>query len=307
MLPLKWSGASNKRMPNRRIKLLKSSASAAFLLLVCATSFARSWQALTEQVPSLTKLPQPVALCKGITGHDRIQVWLPRGQSEPALNTLSQWPAHPLAEFLNCFSLRWYQHYDELSCSRSGERGHQRCQLALLPRDWSQRQLVFIADTSESQTIGSASPWQMVLPVTASIDVLGHEIGHWLGFADEYAMSASLAEDYCQGRYRHPSVNVVTTTQQRVSSRELKALWQRLPWREAVADWRDLAQLEDDGQWRLGSAASKTVGLFPSPTCNAITDVYSWKPVPQMTAMEYHDVTIWPEVYLELLRSSQGQ
>lgn len=229
-----------------------------------------------------------------------VQLWLPEGDAGPVLQMLGYWSAHPLAEFLNCFSVRWYSNIEDLNCRATHGRGSQQCDLALLPRELQQRQLVFVAD--ESLTIASASTWQMVLPVSAGIDVLAHETGHWLGFADEYAMSANLARDYCEGDYRHPSVNVVTTSKDKLSSAELKALWQRLPWREAVDDWRQLGQPDGNGGWRLGSDETVAVGLFPSNTCAAVTAVYSWKPVARMTAMEYHDVNVWPPVYLELLR-----
>lgn len=307
MQRLKWTGVSNKRMLPAPIKSVLASCSAASLLLLCHAATADSWQPLPEQLLGVTTdlSPAAPATCRSPEQPEAIQVWLPLGRSQEPIKTLSQWPAHPLAEFVQCFHIRWYQDYDELDCRSGGQRGHQQCDLALLPREWNQRQLVFIA--SGTPAIGSASHWQMVLPVDASVDILAHEVGHWLGFADEYPMSAALAENYCQGRYLHPSVNVVTTVTQQLSSHELQKLWQRLPWRDAVADWRDLAQPGSDGKWQLGSAASVAVGLFPSATCNAVEKVYSWKPVAHMTAMEYHDVNVWPEVYLELLRRSNGQ
>ncbi|MGQ4276245.1 hypothetical protein ACQ5ES_04240 [Pseudidiomarina sp. E22-M8] len=239
------------------------------------------------------------AACRA--GDRPVQLWLPEGRAAPVLETLEQWSQHPLAEFLNCFSVRWYQDAEDLKCQAIGNRGSQQCDLALLPRELQQHQLVFV--TAEALSIASATHWQMVMPTSASVDLLAHEAGHWLGFADEYAMSTTLAVDYCNGRYQHPSVNVVTTTTNHVTSAELQALWQRLPWRDAVKDWRELAQQDGKGVWRLGSDNSVKVGLFASNTCAAVANVYSWKPVARMTAMEYHDVNVWPPIYLELLRT----
>ncbi|MFC0444477.1 hypothetical protein ACFOD1_04140 [Pseudidiomarina halophila] len=296
-----------------RKKLSNAASVAAVLLSMCGLIQTAKSAQISQNLPSLTLASwyssdktanyQPgyaIATGAACEADDLpVQLWLPEGQAEPVLQTLAQWPEHPLAEFSNCFSVRWYHDLKDLNCGATRGRGSQQCDLALLPRELHQRQLVFVAD---EPLIASASTWQMVLPISAGIDVLAHEIGHWLGFADEYAMSANLARDYCEGDYHHLSVNVVTTSNDQLSSDGLKALWQRLPWHEAVDDWRQLGQPDGNGKWRLGSDETVTVGLFPSNTCAAVTGVYSWKPVARMTAMEYHDVNVWPPIYLEMLR-----
>lgn len=302
-MPLsRWIGVNNKLM---RKKLSKAAAVAAVLLpLGLFTQIAQAEPLTPWHSPDYLNGQAGYAIASGAAceaSDPAVQLWLPEGHASPVLQTFAQWSKHPLAEFLNCFSVRWYQDVGELNCRATNGRGSQQCDLALLPRELQQRQLVFVAD--DSLSVASASTWQIVLPVSANIDVLAHEAGHWLGFADEYAMSANLARDYCDGDYRHPSVNVVTTTKDHLSSSELKALWQRLPWRDAVDDWRQLGQPNGNGGWRLGSDETVGVGLFPSNTCAAVSRVYSWKPVARMTAMEYHDVNVWPPIYLELLRS----
>lgn len=142
------------------------------------------------------------------------------------------------------------------------------------------------------------------LPATASVDLLAHELAHIAGLADEYAMRTELAAPFCQGRYRHPSLNVVVTQSKTLTAAELQQLWQRLPWRSEVADWRLLGTPERQSgkdYWRLGSAANTQVGLFAVATC-AEVGKFAWRPVPQTTAMQHFDVPHWPPLYLELMQ-----
>ncbi len=244
------------------------------------------------------------AVSEPCQGNAQVQVWLPKDQASPALATLAKWAEHPLAKYVGCLSYRWYASADELRCQAQGQRQHQRCDLALLPGEVTQRQLVFL--NLPATQIASTDSWQMVLPVHASVDVLAHEMGHWLGFADEYSMSLGLAQNFCRGRYEHPSLNVVVTDKHNYSATELKQLWQRLPWRTAVDHWQLLGRQDASGAWQLGSTASTDIGLFASATCAAVPGVYSWKPVAEMTAMEYHDVNVWPSIYFDLLENFTG-
>ncbi len=246
-------------------------------------------------VPSTT-----VAEANCAATEEKIWVWLPQQGAESVQALLERWQQHPLADLSGCFQYRTYADVEHLQCTAGGERQHLRCDLALLPRELLQRHIVF----TEAQ-IGSASAQQIVLPRDASLTVFAHEMAHWLGFADEYQMSPSLANNYCQGRYEHPSLNVVLTRSKELTAQELEQLWQRLPWREAVPDWRLLGQQQANGKWQLGSASATEVGLFASQTCAGVAGVYSWKPVAKFTAMEYHDVNFWPKVYLETARALQ--
>lgn len=269
------------------------------LLLGClAIAPANAAASLPEWPLTPTASAAAVATCDATD--EKIWVWLPQHGDAPAQAMLQRWQQHPLAALSGCLQYRTYSDAEQLQCTVNGERQHQRCNLPLLPRELLQRHIVFT-----DAEIGSASAQQIVLPLNANLTVFAHEIAHWLGFADEYQMSPSLAKNYCQGRYEHPSLNVVLTRSKQLSAQELEQLWQRLPWREAIADWRLLGQQQADGKWLLGSASSTEVGLFTSQTCAGVAGVYSWKPVAKLTAMEYHDVNVWPTVYLETARALQ--
>lgn len=232
------------------------------------------------------------------------QVYLPRQQAKQPLAMLEQWHQHPLASYLNCFSVETYS-LQALQCEQQGERGRAHCQVDGEAAQATSYKIIFVPN---DKGIAFNDSRLIVLPINASIGLFAHEVAHWLGFVDEYPMTAELAHDYCAGRYQHPSLNVVVTRKPSVSEAELIALWERLPWRFAVTDWRDLATPQDNGQWLLGSEVSKTtnqaeqVGLFPTQTC-ANTEYQAWRPVSGFTPMQYHDVYQWPAVYLLLLNN----
>ncbi|WP_258240130.1 hypothetical protein [Pseudidiomarina homiensis] len=291
MPPLKWMRVKRVRLNKHKVNKAKLALATAALLVN-----GLSWAQMTSVDGAMGYNPfaQAAQTTTCEAGDEIISVWLPQQGAEIAKSVLQRWQSHPLARLSDCLEPRYYTTAASLQCTASGERQHMRCDLPLLPHEVTQRHIVFT-----QAEIASASTTQMVLPLTAQLSVFAHEMAHWLGFADEYEMSPSLAQHYCSGRYNHPSLNVVTTQQQELSSAQLKQLWRRLPWRDAVSDWRILGQQQADGYWRLGSAKDSDVGLFASKTCAGVAGVYSWKPVARLTAMEYHDVNYWPAVYLE--------
>ncbi|PYE35332.1 hypothetical protein DFP83_101214 [Idiomarina fontislapidosi] len=185
-------------------------------------------------------------------------------------------------------------------------RAEQHCTV----KDNQQAECKVSSDTTSPRIILAAAgrsytrPHMMVLGRGATAEVIRHEWAHWLGFADEYAMRMPYAQNFCMGRYANDPVNVVVTHQKIVSTDALKALWQGLPWRAHVDDWRDLAQPLGDHRWQLGSADTQAVGLFATDTCAAVSGHYAWKPVAQETLMERHQSDVWPSVY-RLLQQPQ--
>ncbi|MBR9908184.1 MAG: hypothetical protein GYB30_09050 [Gammaproteobacteria bacterium] len=226
---------------------------------------------------------------------------LPQQSQQQPLTMLQGWHQHPLAPFLNCFSLATYS-LEQLACSQQGERGRAHCQLPQKRGEPATREIIFVPD---QMGIAFNNSQRVVLPVSASMGLFAHEIAHWLGFADEYPMAKELAQNFCTGRYSHASLNIVVTNTEVVSEAELIALWQRLPWRHAVGNWRDLATPTANGYWRLGTVnaeqAEPPVGLYRAQTCDA-TSSFAWRPVNKFTPMQYYDVTTWPQIYLELVQ-----
>ena len=242
----------------------------------------------------VSQLINPVTL-GGCGVEQAVIAAVPAEQQQP-LELLQRWQQHPLADFLGCFSVVRYQ-ADQLECQQQGSRNRADCRLTSLPKTPKQRQIIF---TARQVGIASAGEHQIILPVAAELSLFAHEVAHWLGLADEYAMSKELATDFCAGRYRHPSLNVVVTATRELTAAQLQALWQRLPWRWAVASWQQLGQANRAGtQYQLGS--EQGVGLYEIPAC-AHAEGYAWRPVAEYTPMQYHDIGQWPEIYLELIR-----
>lgn len=228
------------------------------------------------------------------------QVFLPKQYQQQLLAKLSAWHRHPLAAYMNCFNVDAFD-VEQLSCVHQGSRGRADCHLTGRKQVTGIREVIFVPS---HYGIAFNDSQRVVLPVSASLALFAHEVAHWLGFADEYAMPLELAEPFCSGRYDHASLNVVVTEKNIMTESELIALWRRLPWRHAVENWRYLASKQADGNWKLGSAnvngARYQVGLFAAKTCEA-TSHYAWRPVNRFTPMQYFDVTEWPAVYLEML------
>ncbi|RWU12753.1 hypothetical protein EGC76_00570 [Pseudidiomarina gelatinasegens] len=225
-----------------------------------------------------------------------VTLWLPEQQQDQPLAMLSRWQHHPLAAFINCFSVATYTP-EQLNCTTVGMRGRAQCALREAHHK-NNRRILFVAD---ELGIASSQNHSIVLPTNASLSLFAHEVAHWLGFVDEYAMSEELADNYCAGRYAHPSLNVVTTASTTLDRDALIDLWMQLPWRFAVPDWRALGQPLDTNEqrWRLGST-DEDVGLYSIATCQQ-TERYAWRPVNTMTPMQYYDIGQWPDLYLELI------
>ncbi|PTB81996.1 hypothetical protein C9933_02305, partial [Methylophaga nitratireducenticrescens] len=118
---------------------------------------------------------------------------------------LQDWQNHPLSEFTPCLQVKRYPTL-ELDCDIEGARQRQRCTLPLLPSEAASQHIVF-----RGSFIASVDPRVLMLPERADVMLMAHEIGHWLGLVDEYAMSPSLAQNFCAGRYSGNSLNVVVT------------------------------------------------------------------------------------------------
>ncbi|WP_417665532.1 hypothetical protein [Pseudidiomarina sp.] len=299
----------NLNAVNKRLKLRQRSSTCSSitnarkpwaLLVLCWVSLvpahasATTIPAVIGQTALGAKPPQIAGQQCGV--FSAVTLWLPEQQQSQPLAMLSSWRQHPLSAFINCFSVATYNP-EHLNCKTVGTRRRAQC---VLPEQHhaANRSVLFVAD---KLGIASSQNHSIVLPTNATLSLFAHEIAHWLGFVDEYAMSAELAENYCAGRYAHPSLNVVTTASTTLDRDALIDLWVQLPWRFAVPDWRALGQPLDanEQRWRLGSK-DEDVGLYSIATCQQ-TDRYAWRPVNTMTPMQYYDIGQWPELYLELI------
>lgn len=133
----------------------------------------------------------------------------------------------------------------------------------------------------------------------ASALVLRHELGHALGFADEYRMHPELATQFCSGQFNFRPLNMVITENNWVTDSEYQKLISELPWRRFHE--QALGVREPSGIWRLGSQNNDKVGLFAAETC-AGTGYYAWKPLAQKTFMQHHEIGVVPKLYWQLIQ-----
>lgn len=212
-----------------------------------------------------------------------------QGEKERYLHFLSAVESSPFDSEDWCISLTLDQ---SLSCVTSTERNRADCNFDTL----FDKQVV-LADKG----IASANNRTLILTSDSSEEVIQHELGHWMGFADEYEMSELLARAFCDGRYEHKSLNIIVTEQeQRYTEAQVQDIYQRLPWKSELSSWQEIANREGE-HWHLGSSENATIGLFKADTCNAIDNKQAWRPVNVSTAMEQHDTGLWPALYLKLL------
>lgn len=212
------------------------------------------------------------------------------GEKRRYLNFLSAVQSAPFDTQNWCIS---FTLDENLSCVTDTQRKRASCR--------SEQQFdkqVLLADDG----IASADNQTLTLTPDSSEAIIQHELGHWLGFADEYEMSDALAQKFCYGYYDHDSLNIIVTeAHKKYSAQQVKAIYKSLSWKDELSSWQDIAT-QKQGMWHLGSSKDAAVGLFKADTCNAIDDRQAWRPVNARTAMEQHDTKLWPELYLKLLK-----
>lgn len=101
--------------------------------------------------------------------------------------------------------------------------------------------------------------------------VFVHELAHFAGFVDEYALPIALAEHHC---YAMQAPNLIHLRGIRYQPYERKLQWQQL-------------------------APESGLDIAPSATCDN-TDIKSYKPSSRMTFLQYHDVEYIPSLYIAL-------
>lgn len=247
-----------------------------------------------------------------------IQLQVPEGSGElKAYQLLHQWQHHPLAKPMYELGFCWQlQPYPKAvnECQHVTARGRLQCHLQgplgggnhHADPTQARYRVLLVEQSGIASATQQRQDFSMVLSLAAPVELLAHELGHWLGLADEYAMSAPLAAAFCRGDYQHPSLNIVVTDSRQLSAEQLQQLWQTLPWRTAVKDWRLLAQptsltnSQGESLWELGSAPEQ-IGLHAVDTCQN-SDYFAWRPLAEITAMQYFDSARWPSLYLELIQ-----
>lgn len=142
----------------------------------------------------------------------------------------------------------------------------------------------------------------MFLDQSDSYSVFVHELAHFAGFVDEYALPKKLADYHC-GENQAP--NLIISALNTSAKADLVMGTEEQPryvpmqransWQRALDAHNQLQQLESKKPVLDYIAASRT--------CSN-TQYKSYKPSQQMTFLEYHDVPNIPKVYRSLWRQA---
>lgn len=257
----------------------------------------QSWQQVAPDSDTWQRRRRGEALLQSISDLDcKVPVTVYNAASDgigALYDWLGQLAQHDLNALDFCFALAVTP---PLECEDS--QGRAACQSDIpggVGHQW------FITDNG----IANARSTQLYLPAKASFEVVVHELAHWFGLADEYPMSADLAELFCSGRYRFEAQNVIITDSENLSEAEYQQLRQRLPWRQQLE--QPIAREHQDGTYTLGSADASQTGLFAAQTCQQVQGYFAWKPVASVTFMEQHDIGSIPPLYIDLMQKSMKE
>jgi hypothetical protein len=170
-------------------------------------------------------------------------------------------------------------------------KGRNECDVSAVAKQIfmpSYTHLVFFLDEGKAYVHNGA----MYLDAADTYSVFVHELAHFVGFVDEYAVSMSLAQQYC---YNSDAPNLMLSDDTDFHKQDKFQLWQ-LYYAEFKSQQATLlgeAIINQDENER--SMASLKIGA--SRTCASLK-LTTYKPESRLTFMEYHDTQNIPPIYL---------
>lgn len=177
----------------------------------------------------------------------------------------------------------------ELNCSVNHSR--QECDLSELAEAQmfpNFTHLVFFLESGKAYV----NKGVMYLDIADPYSVFVHELAHFVGFVDEYAVSAELAAQYCYSSFPSaPNLLISNTNEETIQSEEKYQYWlqtTRLTHVDVIKNEPSHAQDYDE--------TSKVLSISKTNTC-AKLDIVAYRPSSKMTFMEFHDVEYIPELY----------
>lgn len=177
----------------------------------------------------------------------------------------------------------------ELKCSLNNSR--QECDLSelaemqILPNF---THLVFFLESGKAYV----NKGVMYLDISDPYSVFVHELAHFVGFVDEYAVSAELAAQYCYSSFPSaPNLLISNTNEETIQNEEKYQYWlqsARLTHVDVIKN--DPSHVQDYDE------TSKVLSISKTNTCSKL-DIVAYRPSSKMTFMEFHDVEYIPELY----------
>jgi hypothetical protein len=135
-----------------------------------------------------------------------------------------------------------------------------------------------------------------------NLDVLIHELSHFIGFADEYPLPKQ--HQKCQQVQQSPFAhNLVVLPDFYQGEREkLRAsILSQVPWRNLIKHSTPILSKYQQG-WTLATPVmyQNEIGLFTTASCNKQRQTQAFKPLASRTKLEYFEL-YFPETYLNII------
>lgn len=143
----------------------------------------------------------------------------------------------------------------------------------------------------------------MYLDRSDTHQVLAHELAHFIGFIDEYAVREN--HELCLKAPNSPGNNIVVFSED-ASNLSREELLQHIPWAPFISAETPLWQ-DENGRRKLGTPKvyAGNVGLYVSETCQR-SQFIAYKPVRELGMMRYFEQPM-PDFYLRLLAQLGAQ
>ncbi|WP_440874047.1 tetratricopeptide repeat protein [Thalassotalea sp. PLHSN55] len=223
---------------------------------------------------------------------------------------LSKFSKHQLSTYF-CFETPRYVPLPELNCKK---RAGQSKTLAIeCDESYWQRW----ADNIDSRYIGIMLPEGganvhfgiMYIDQQDNELVLAHELSHWLGFIDEYPLSAQ--HQACASIQTEPFANNIVVLDSFYQGRRADArrlILTKLPWAEQIKSSTPILTAHKTG-WQLGTPETheneNEIGVFNADSCS-LSKTFAYKPTKGRTFMQSFE-TPFPSSYQRLLDHLNGR
>jgi hypothetical protein len=175
---------------------------------------------------------------------------------------------------------------DVLKCGNSDEmrsNGRVNCDLSRLAMILDKPKfthLVVFADSGRAFVQRGV----MYLDRADEYSVFIHELAHFSGFVDEYALSAALAQQHCSASYA-PNI-MIANSDENIDEDKLQQ------WKELDAQSRQSLTLQT-------GTNEQSFSISQSKTCKNVENI-SFKPSADITFLEHHDTNHIPQLYVAL-------
>lgn len=143
----------------------------------------------------------------------------------------------------------------------------------------------------------------MYIDQNDTVDVLVHELSHFIGFVDEYPLPKQ--HQKCQQIQKTPFAhNLVVLDENYQGNRQAirEQILSQVPWRSLIKDSTPILSQGKTG-WQLATPNKykDEVGMFRTQACLYKRNVQAYKPIARRTKLEYFELAL-PEIYEGLLQ-----